>query len=154
MNATFDEIDLSTYDGVVLPGGRAGEYLAMDERVLNLVTHFAKSGKPVAAICHGQLIMAAADILKGRKVTAYPAVGPVLVAAGAHWVEPQTLASCTLDGNIITCASYHGHAEYIGHFIKALGGTVTGSDKRILFLCGVSGISSLYNNELHDNYIC
>ncbi|PWA30435.1 Peptidase C56, PfpI [Artemisia annua] len=81
LNATFDEIDLSTYDGLVLPGGRAGEYLAMDERVLNLVTHVAKSGKPIAAICHGQLIMAAADILKGRKVTAYPAVGPVLVAA-------------------------------------------------------------------------
>ncbi|GJU72967.1 protein DJ-1 homolog D [Tanacetum coccineum] len=136
LNATFDEIDLSTYDGLVLPGGRAPEYLAMDERVLNLVTHFSKSGKPITSICHGQLILAAADILKGQKVTAYPAVGPVLVAAGAHWVEPQTLASCTLDGNIITGASYHGHAEYVRHFIKALGGTVTGSDKRILFLCG------------------
>nr|GEW63787.1 protein DJ-1 homolog D [Tanacetum cinerariifolium] len=131
-----NQIDVSTYDGLVLPGGRAPEYLAMDDRVLNLVTHFATSGKPIASICHGQLILAAADILKGRKVTAYPAVGPVLVAAGAHWVEPQTLASCTLDGNIITGASYHGHAEYVRHFIKALGGTVTGSDKRILFLCG------------------
>ncbi|KAK9070199.1 hypothetical protein SSX86_010599 [Deinandra increscens subsp. villosa] len=140
LNATFDEIDASTYDGLVLPGGRAPEYLAMNASVLNLVTHFAKSGKPIASICHGQLILAAAaatvDVIKGRKVTAYPTVGPVLAAAGAHWVKPETLASCTVDGNLITAASYFGHAEYIRHFIKALGATVTGSNKRILFLCG------------------
>lgn len=116
----------------------------MNESVLQLVTHFAKSGKPIASICHGQLIMAAADVIKGRKLTAYPTVGPVLVAAGAHWVEPETLASCTVDGNLITGTTYYGHPEYIRHFIKALGGTVTGSNKRILFLCGVSC------NLLHD----
>ncbi|XP_071731276.1 protein DJ-1 homolog D [Rutidosis leptorrhynchoides] len=136
LNANFDEIDSTTYDGLVLPGGRAPEYLAMNESVQQLVKYFVKSGKPIASICHGQLILAAADVVKGKKVTAYSAVGPVLVAAGAHWVEPDTLASCTVDGNIVTGATYHGHAEYIRHFIKALGGTVTGSDKRILFLCG------------------
>ncbi|KAJ0695024.1 putative lactoylglutathione lyase [Helianthus annuus] len=140
LNATFDEIDANTYDGLVLPGGRAPEYLAMNESVLNLVTHFAKSGKPIASICHGQLILAAAaakaDVIKGRKVTAYATVGPVLAAAGAHWVHPETLASCTVDGNLITAASYVGHPEFIRHFIKALGATVVGSNKRILFLCG------------------
>lgn len=110
----------------------------MNESVLDLVKDFVKSEKPIASICHGQLILAAADVVKGRKVTAYPTVGPMLVAAGAHWVEPETMASCCVDGNIITGAAYDGHAEYINHFIKALGGTLTGSNKRILFLCGVS----------------
>ncbi|KAL4583056.1 hypothetical protein LXL04_007620 [Taraxacum kok-saghyz] len=136
LNATFDEIDSSTYDGLIIPGGRAPEYLSMNESVLDLVKHFAKSGKPIASICHGQLILAAADVVKGRKMTAYPTVGPMLVAAGAHWVEPETMASCTIDGNMVTGAAYDGHAEYISHFIKALGGTITGSNKRILFLCG------------------
>ncbi|KAL8199574.1 hypothetical protein R6Q57_013142 [Mikania cordata] len=140
LNATFDEIDASAYDGLVLPGGRAPEYLARDESVLNLVKHFAKSRKPIASICHGQLILAAAaatsDVLNGRKVTAYPTVGPVLIAAGAHWIQPETMASCAVDGNLITTASYFGHAECIRHFINALGATVTGSNKRVLFLCG------------------
>ncbi|KAK1441372.1 hypothetical protein QVD17_07222 [Tagetes erecta] len=137
LNATFDETNASTYDGLVIPGGRAPEYLAMNESVLNMVSHFAKSGKPIVSICHGQLILAAAaDVMKGRKVTAHPTAGPVLVAAGAHWVQPETLASCTVDGNLITAASYSGHPEVIRHFIKALGGIVTGSNKRILFLCG------------------
>ena len=64
-------------------------------------------------------------------------MGPVLIAAGAHWVEPDTMAACFVDGNIITGATYKGHPEFIRHFVKALGGTITGSDKRILFLCGV-----------------
>lgn len=162
LNATFDEIDPSTYDGLILPGGRAPEYLAMNEHVLQLVTHFVKSGKPVASICHGQLILAAADVINGRKITAYPTVGPVVVAAGAHWVEPETLASCTVDGNIITGTSYYGHAEYIRHFLKALGGTVTGSNKRILFLCGdymedyevYVPFQSLEALECHVNAVC
>lgn len=111
----------------------------MNDSVLNLVTHFAKSGKPIASVCHGQLILAAAaDVVKGRKVTAYPTVGPVLVSAGSHWVQPETLAACTVDGNLVTAATYFGHPEYIRHFLKVLGATVTGSNKRVLFLCGVS----------------
>lgn len=122
----------------MIPGGRAPEYLAMDESVQELVKSFSNSGKPIATVCHGQLILAAADILKGRKCTAYPALKPVLISAGAHWIEADTLARCHVDGNLITAATYMGHPEYISHFIKALGGTITGSDKRILFLCGVS----------------
>ncbi|GFY87674.1 class I glutamine amidotransferase-like superfamily protein [Actinidia rufa] len=136
LNATFDAIEVSKYDGLVIPGGRAPEYLAMNESVIDLVNKFSNSGKPIASICHGQLILATAGSVKGRKCTAYPSVKPVLVAAGAHWVEPETMAACTLDGNLITGASYRGHPEYIQLFVKALGGTVNGSDKRILFLCG------------------
>ncbi|KAJ8753477.1 hypothetical protein K2173_019876 [Erythroxylum novogranatense] len=136
INATFDDVNFLTYDGLIIPGGRAPEYLAMNESVLDCVREFSNSGKPIASICHGQLILAASGSAKGRKCTAHPAVGPVLVAAGAHWIEPETLASCVVDGNIITGATYKGHAEFIRHLVTALGGTISGSEKRILFLCG------------------
>ncbi|KAE8021884.1 hypothetical protein FH972_007734 [Carpinus fangiana] len=136
INATFDEIEFTKYDGLMLPGGRAPEYLALNEAVLDLVSKFSNSEKPIASICHGQLILAAAGLVKGRMCTAYPFVGPVLIAAGAHWVEPETLSTCVVDGNIITAPMYKGHPEYIWHFVKALGGTITGSAKRVLFLCG------------------
>ncbi|CBI27372.3 hypothetical protein AAG906_017576 [Vitis piasezkii] len=136
VNATFDEVDASKYDGLVIPGGRAPEYLAMNESVLDLVRKFFSSGKPIASICHGQLILAASGSVRGRKCTAYPAVGPALIAAGAHWVEPETMSACVIDGNLITAATYIGHPGFIQLFVKALGGTITGSDKRILFLCG------------------
>ncbi|KAL7094251.1 hypothetical protein ACP275_11G091100 [Erythranthe tilingii] len=136
LNASFDEIDATKYDGLIIPGGRAPEYLAMIESVTDLVKKFEHSQKPIASICHGQLILAAAGSVKGRKCTAYPAVRPVLVAAGAHWVEPETTAFCTSDGNLITGATYDGHPEFIRLFIKALGAKISGSGKRILFLCG------------------
>ncbi|CAN1351664.1 Protein DJ-1 homolog D [Linum perenne] len=136
LNATFEEIDCGKYDGIVIPGGRAPEYLAMNGTVLECVKKFSESGKPIASICHGQLILAASGIVKGRKCTAFPALKPVLIAAGANWVEPQTMAACVVDGNLVTGATYEGHPEFISQFVKALGGAITGFDKRILFLCG------------------
>lgn len=138
LNATFDEVDAASYDGLLLPGGRAPEYLAHIPGVVELVTKFVSLGKQIASICHGQLILAAAaGVVKGRKCTAFPAVKPVLVAAGAHWVEPDTMAATVVDGNLITAATYDGHPELIRHFVKALGGTINGSDRKILFICGV-----------------
>ncbi|KAK4278102.1 hypothetical protein QN277_015994 [Acacia crassicarpa] len=136
LNATFDEVEAKNYDGLILPGGRAPEYLAHDPKVMKLVTEFAKSKKVIAATCHGQLIMAAADIVKGRKITAYPAVKPPLVAAGAHWVEPESMESNVVDGNLITAAAYFGHSEFVGHVVKGIGGNISGYHKRILLLCG------------------
>lgn len=136
LNATFDEIEASRYDGLMIPGGRAPEYLSLNESVLDLVRKFSEAGKPIASICHGQLILAAAGSVKGRRCMAYPSVKPVLIAAGAHWVEPETMSACIIDGNFITGATYEGHPEFIGLFVKALGGSITGSDKRILFICG------------------
>ncbi|GAB4855293.1 Protein DJ-1 D [Ancistrocladus abbreviatus] len=136
VNATFGEIDVNGYDGLVIPGGRAPEYLAMDGLVVDLVRRFSDSSKPIASICHGQLILAAADSVKGRKCTAFPPVKSVLIAAGAHWVEPESMAACVVDGNLVTGATYEGHPEFIRLFVKALGGAISGSDKRILFLCG------------------
>jgi len=138
LNATFDEVNAASYDGLFLPGGRAPEYLAHIPSVVELVTKFASLGKQIASICHGQLILAAAaGVVKGRKCTAFPPVKPVLVAAGAHWVEPDTMAATVVDGNLITTPSYEGHPELIRHFVKALGGTISGSDRKILFICGV-----------------
>ncbi|KAG6387645.1 hypothetical protein SASPL_152837 [Salvia splendens] len=136
LNATFNEIDATKYDGLVIPGGRAPEYLAVDDSVVALVKKFEDFKKPIASICHGQLILAAADVVKGRKCTAYPSLKPALIAAGARWVEPDTLAYCTSDGNLITGATYDGHPEFIRLFINALGAKISGSGKRILFLCG------------------
>ncbi|KAG9442406.1 hypothetical protein H6P81_018260 [Aristolochia fimbriata] len=136
LNATFEEIEVEKYDGLVIPGGRAPEYLAMDNSVLDLVRKFFNSEKPVASICHGQLILSAADVVQGRKCTAFPAVKPVLLAAGSEWIEPVTMAHCFTDGKLITGATYESHPEFIQLFVKALGGSITGSDKRILFLCG------------------
>lgn len=138
LNATFNEIDVTKYDGLVIPGGRAPEYLAVNESVIALVKKFEDLKRPIASICHGQLILAAADMVKGKKCTAFPSLRPALVAAGAHWEEPDTMAFCTSDGNLITGATYEGHPEFIRLFIKALGAKISGSGKRILFLCGVS----------------
>ncbi|KAJ7964383.1 protein DJ-1-like D-like [Quillaja saponaria] len=136
LNATFDDINAGNYDGLVIPGGRAPEYLAHDERVLDLVRKFSTSGKAIASICHGQLILAATGTAKDRKCTAFPPVRPALIASGSHWIEPETMSSTVVDGNLITAATYEGHPEFIRHLVKALGGTISGSEKRVLFLCG------------------
>ncbi|XP_039136064.1 protein DJ-1 homolog D-like [Dioscorea cayenensis subsp. rotundata] len=136
LNATFDEINAKDYDGLLIPGGRAPEYLAMDEKVLSLVREFMEAKKPIIAVCHGQLILAAAGVVGGRKCTAYPAVKSALVAAGAHWVEHTTLPRFVVDGNLITAVSYMDHPWLIRSFVHALGGSISGADKKILFLCG------------------
>ncbi|RLM74374.1 hypothetical protein C2845_PM15G25060 [Panicum miliaceum] len=120
LNASFDEITANGYDGLVIPGGRAPEYLAMDEKVLDLVRKFSDAKKPIASVCHGQLILAAGGVVQNR----------------AKWEEPDSMAKCTVDGNLITAATYYSHPEFISLFVKALGGSVSGSDKKILFLCG------------------
>ncbi|XP_057431357.1 protein DJ-1 homolog D-like isoform X2 [Lotus japonicus] len=136
LNATFDEVDAAIYDGLWLPGGRAPEYLAHIPSVVELVAKFVSSGKQIASICHGQLILAAAGVVEGRKATAFPGVKPVLLAAGAHWVEPETSATTVVHDNLITASTYDGHPEVIQNFVKALGGKISGSNKMILFICG------------------
>ena len=76
LNATFDEIDAATYHALVIPGGRAPEYLRLNSRVLDIVRHFAGANKPIAALCHGAQLLAAAGVLKGRKLNCYPACSP------------------------------------------------------------------------------
>ncbi|XLT06426.1 hypothetical protein HN51_045175 [Arachis hypogaea] len=137
LNAKFAEIDAANYDELLLLGGRAPEYLAHDPLVVALVIKFFSSGKALASICHRQLILAAAGVAKDRKCTAFPPVKPTLVASGARWVELDTMAATVVDGNLIAAATYEGHPEFIQHIMKALGGNISGSNKKILYICRV-----------------
>ncbi|CAI5486039.1 unnamed protein product [Closterium sp. Naga37s-1] len=138
LNATFDEARCDAYDALVVPGGRAPEYLSVDGRVTALVREFHASRKPIASICHGQLVLAAADVLKGSKCTAYPAVKPVVELAGGQWVDADPISACLYDDqhNLITGAAWPGHQEFLSLLLLALGAKVHGSDKRVLMLAG------------------
>jgi len=120
LNATFDEIREADYDGLVIPGGRAPEYIRLQPRVLEIVRHFAQAGKPIAAICHGVQVLAAADVLRGRRCTGYPAVGPEVRLAGGTWVDvpvDQALA----DGMLVTAPAWPAHPVWLARFLEALG---------------------------------
>eukprot|EP00850_Spirogloea_muscicola_P002134 SM000008S22223 [mRNA] locus=s8:558437:560739:+ [translate_table: standard] len=136
LNATFSDVSWDEYDALVIPGGRAPEYLSVDESVIKLVQGFNAALKPIAAICHGPLILAAAGVLKGKKCTAYPACKPALVAAGAIWEEPDPISACFMDECLVTGAGWLGHPEFIGLLLMAMGARVQGSDKRVLLLAG------------------
>lgn len=136
LTATFEKIDANSYDILVIPGGRAPEYLAVNNSVICLVKHFASLNKPIASICHGQLVLVAADLLKGKKCTAYPAVKPAIVSAGGIWQDPKPITTCFSDQNLVTGAAWPGHPEFLRLVLKALGGTVSNSDKKVLILCG------------------
>ncbi|CAI5948688.1 unnamed protein product, partial [Closterium sp. NIES-65] len=138
LNATFDEARCDAYDALVVPGGRAPEYLSVDGRVTALVRDFHAARKPIASICHGQLVLAAADVLKGSKCTAYPAVKPVVELAGGQWVDADPISACLFDDqhNLITGAAWPGHPEFLSLLLLALGAKVHGSDKRVLMLAG------------------
>ncbi len=127
LNATFADIRLTEYDALVIPGGRAPEYLRLNPRVLEIVTHFAKANKPIAAICHGPQILVAAGILKDRTCTAYPAVRPEIVAVGGHWAEPSVgMDSVHVDGNLVTAPAWPAHPAWIRAFLQVLGTPVGG----------------------------
>ena len=124
LNASFAEIRPETYDALVIAGGRAPEYLRLNENVLKAVRHFFDEDKPVAAICHGPQILAAAGVLKGRKVSAYPAVGPEVKLAGATFATIGIDQAVT-DGNLVTAPAWPAHPAWISQFLKVLGTRVT-----------------------------
>ncbi len=122
INAAFDTIKAKDYDALVIPGGRAPEYLRLNDKVLEIVRHFAEAKKPIASICHGLQVLAAADALKGKRCTAYPAVKPELIKAGAKWGEVNdTYSNAYVDGNLVTAAAWPGHPEWIRKFLDVLG---------------------------------
>jgi len=121
----FDQIDEGSFDALVIPGGRAPEYLRLNPRVLEIVRYFAENQKPIASICHGQQILVAAGVVSGRNCTAYPAVKPDLEMAGATWVEVnETFSNACLDGNLCTAPAWPAHPEWMRSFLKALGSTI------------------------------
>ena len=125
INATFEEIDPQDYDGLVIPGGRAPEYIRLNERVLDIVRHFAEAGKPIASICHGQQVLAAAGVVEGKLCTAYPAVQPDLILAGAKWGEVnETFSNAYVDGNLVTAPAWPAHPEWMRKFLGLLGSKI------------------------------
>ncbi len=126
LNADFDSVDPSTYDALMIPGGRSPEYLRLNPRVLEIVRHFADSEKPIAAVCRGQQVLTAAGVLEGRRVQAYPAVRPELEHAGAIWEEPtEALDSVCVDANLVTSPAWPAQAVFVGALLKLLGTQIT-----------------------------
>ncbi|NWO09265.1 DJ-1/PfpI family protein [Chromohalobacter salexigens] len=115
LNASFADIDASGYDALVVPGGRAPEYLRLDERVLALVRHFMEADKPVAAICHGAQLLAAAVSLSGRRVSAYPACAPEVRLAGGEFVELAADQAVTC-GRLVSAPAWPAHPEWLKQF--------------------------------------
>lgn len=124
LNATFDEIKPAEYDALVIPGGRAPEYLRLNPKVLDLVRHFFDAKKPVAAICHGAQVLAAAGVLKGRTCSAYPACRAEVELAGGSYADIAITAAAT-DGNLVTAPAWPAHPDWIAQFLQVLGTRIT-----------------------------
>ncbi len=119
LNATFDEIDAAKYDGLVIPGGRAPEYLRLNAKVLEIVRHFDQANKPIAAICHGAQLLAAAGVVKGRKLNAYPACAPEVRLAGGTFVEVE-ITGVVADGKLVTGPAWPAHPAWLAKFLQVL----------------------------------
>ncbi|MFT7772669.1 DJ-1/PfpI family protein [Roseateles sp.] len=120
LNASFDAVQAADYDGLVIPGGRAPEYLRTVAGVLPLVQHFAQAGKPIAAICHGAQLLAAAGVIRGKKVSAYPACAAEVELAGASYASIPVDQAVT-DGNLVTAPAWPAHPAWIAQFLAVLG---------------------------------
>lgn len=120
LNASFDDVTAEKYDALVLPGGRAPEYLRLNPKVLDVLRHFAQKRKPIAAICHAAQLLAAARVLDGRKCSCYPAVSPDVAAAGGTYVEVGMDQAC-VDGNLVTAPAWPAHPAWLAAFLQVLG---------------------------------
>lgn len=120
LNAGFAEVREQDYDALVVPGGRAPEYIRLNQRVLEIVRHFESSGKPIAAICHGVQLLAAADVIRDKEVTGYPACAPEIRLAGAHWVETE-ITDAVADGTLVTAPAWPAHPAWLAKFLEVLG---------------------------------
>ncbi len=128
LNATFDKADPADYDALVVAGGRAPEYLRREDGVLDMVRHFFEEDKPVAAICHGLQILSAADVISGKTLTAYPACGPEMEAAGANYKDVEA-TEVVVDGKLVTTPAWPGHPKWLSAFLDVLGTRVTHQER-------------------------
>lgn len=120
LNAEFDTLRAEDYDALVIPGGRAPEYLRLNPKVIAAVQHFFAADKPVAAICHGAQLLAAAGVLKGRTCSAYPACAPEVKAAGGEYAEIP-IDKATTDGKLVTAPAWPAHPDWLAQFLQVLG---------------------------------
>jgi protease I len=120
LNATFEEVRAEDYDALVIPGGRAPEYIRLNAAVLEIVRHFSEADKPIAAICHGAQVLAAAGVIEGRGCSAYPAVGPDVTSAGGRYVDIE-VDKAHVDNNLVTAPAWPAHPDWLASFLKVLG---------------------------------
>ncbi len=120
LNATFDDVKAAEYDALVVPGGRAPEYIRLNEKVLGIVQDFAKADKPIAAICHAAQLLAAAGVLQGKSCSAYPAVGPDVNRAGGKYVDIE-VHQAHVDGKLVTAPAWPAHPDWLAKFLVVLG---------------------------------
>ncbi|WP_434456440.1 DJ-1/PfpI family protein [Stutzerimonas urumqiensis] len=124
LNFDFDQVRAEAYDALVIPGGRAPEYLRLNDQVLALVRAFAEAGKPIAAVCHGAQLLAAAGVLEGRACSAYPACAPEVRLAGGRFVEIEVDQAHT-EGNLVTAPAWPAHPAWLAQFLSLLGTRIT-----------------------------
>ena len=120
LNASFAEIEVDDYDALMIAGGRAPEYLRLDKRVIGIVRSFAAERKPIAAICHAAQILAAADVIRGRRASAYAACAPEVRLAGGEYVETPP-DGAVRDGNLVTGFAWPAHPQFLALFLEVLG---------------------------------
>ncbi|MGD9948206.1 MAG: DJ-1/PfpI family protein [Desulfobulbus sp.] len=124
LNADFAAIETDGYLGLVIPGGRAPEYLRLNERVLAIVKEFAVANKPIAAICHGAQLLAAAGVLEGRECSAYPACSPEIRQAGGRYMT-VAMDAAHVEGNLVTAPAWPAHPAWLAQFAKKLGAKIS-----------------------------
>jgi protease I len=124
LNATFADVDPRSYDALLIVGGRAPEYIRLDRKVIDVVRHFADRKKPIAAICHGAQVLTAADVVRGRSLSAYPACAPEVRAAGGEYVDVP-LDKGHVDGNLVTAPAWPAHPDWLAKFLAVLGTKIT-----------------------------
>lgn len=120
LNAEFAAVKAADYDALLIPGGRAPEYLRLNPAVLDIVRHFADSKKPIAAVCHGPQLLAAAGVIKGLECSAYPACGPEVALAGGKFVDIP-VDQAHVDGNLVTAPAWPAHPAWLAKFLVLLG---------------------------------
>jgi protease I len=119
LNATFDEVKAEDYDGLVLPGGRAPEYLRLNPKVLDAIRHFAIAKKPIAAICHAAQLLTTAGVVAGKRISAYPACGPEVEAAGGTYASIG-MDEAVVDGELVTAPAWPAHPAWLAKFQEVL----------------------------------
>ncbi|WP_339526088.1 DJ-1/PfpI family protein [Pseudomonas sp. EA_35y_Pfl2_R111] len=124
LNFDFAQVKAEDYDALVVPGGRSPEYLRLNPQVVALVQAFDKAGKPIAAVCHGAQLLAAAGILKGRECSAYPACGPDVTMAGGQYID-IAVDQAHVQGNLVTAPAWPAHPNWLAAFLKVLGTQIT-----------------------------
>ncbi|MBZ6534593.1 DJ-1/PfpI family protein [Acinetobacter seifertii] len=124
INYDFDAVNTEAYVGLVIPGGRAPEYLRMNERIIEIVREFDRVKKPIAAVCHGAQLLAAADVLQGRLCSAYPACAAEVKLAGGQYADIAVTEAVT-DGHLVTAPAWPAHPAWLAQFVKVLGAEIT-----------------------------